>query len=57
MTRVTLVPKVDDAMEIKIIDQSISYIYKVVAKILANQIKGVMEGLVGESQTAFFQGK
>ena len=32
-------------------------IYKVIAKVLANWMEGVMDGLVGESQAAFIQGR
>ena len=55
MTWVTLIPTVDDAKEVKDY-RPISMVgctYKVIAKVLANQIKGVMSGLVGETQIAF----
>ena len=59
MTWVTLIPKFDDAHEMR--DywpiSMIGCIYKVVAKILANRPRRVMDGLVGETQTAFVQGR
>ena len=51
MTWVTLIPKIDDTKEMK--DYStismIGCIYKVVAKILTNRMRAVMDGLVGET--------
>ena len=59
MTWVTLIPKVDDAQEIKDYRpiSMVGCVYKVIVKILANRIKGVMNGLVGETQTAFVHGR
>ena len=59
MTWVTLIRKVDDGQEIKDYRpiSMVGCIYKVIVKILANRLKGVMNGLVGETQTAFVQGR
>ena len=58
MMLVTLIPKVDDAKEIREFKSKsmIGYIYKVMTKILANHLTSVMDGLVGETQSAFVQG-
>ena len=59
MTWVTLIPKIDDAKELKDYRpiSIIGCIYKVVAKLLANRLRSIMDGLVGETQTAFVQGQ
>ena len=59
MTWVTLIPKFDDACELKDYRpiSMIGCIYKVVAKILAKRMRGVMDGLVGETQIAFVQAR
>ena len=58
-TWVTLIAKFDSANKIKDFRSisMISCIYKVIAKILANRLRTVMNGLVGETQTAFIQGR
>ena len=58
MTWVTLTPKFNEAKEIKDFRpiSMIGCIYKVVVKVLANQLRKVMNGLVGETQTTFVQG-
>ena len=59
MTWVTLTPKIDEAKEIKDFRpiSMISCSYKVVAKVLANQLRSVMNGLVRETRMAFMQGR
>lgn len=59
MTWVTLIPKIDDAEEIQDYRpiSMIGCIYKVIAKVLANRMRSVMANLVGESQSAFVQGR
>ena len=55
MTWVSLAPKVDDAKEVKDYCpiNMIGCICKIIAKVLANRLTGVMDGLVGETQTTF----
>ena len=59
MTWVTLIPKFEGAVEI--IDfrpiSMVGCIYKVMAKVLANGLRNVIEGLVGETQTSFKEGR
>ena len=59
MTWVTFISKFEDAREMKDFRpiSMIGCIYNVVAKILANQLHRVMNGLVGKTQTAFVQGR
>ena len=58
MTWVTLIPKIDEAKEVKDFHliSMIGCLYKVVAKIFANRMRNVMDGLVGESETTFVHG-
>ena len=57
MTWVTLIPKIDEAKEIKDFRpiSMIGCIYKVVAKVLANRLRSMMPGLIGETQSAYVQ--
>ena len=59
MTWVVLVPKVDNAMEIKDFRpiSMVGCLYKIIAKILANRLKRVMPALVGETQSTFVSGR
>ena len=59
MTWVTLIPKREEAEEIKDYRpiSMIGCFYKVVAKILANRMKHVLLDLVGDTLTAFVQGR
>ena len=59
MTWVTLALKANDAKEIKDYRpiSMVVYVYKVVAKILANRISKVMGLLVSETQLTFVQGR
>ena len=59
MTWVTLAPKIDDVKEMKDYRpiSMVGCIYKTIPKVLANRIRHVMDGPVGETQTAFAQGQ
>ena len=52
-----MIPKFDGAIEMKDFRpiSMVGCVYKVIAKILARRIRGVMNNLVGEAQTAFLQ--
>ena len=58
ITWVTLILKVDEAVEVKDfrLIRMVGWLYKLVAKILANRLKKVMPTLVGETQFAFVGG-
>ena len=59
MTWVTLIPKFEGAIEIKDYRpiSMVGCVYKVIAKVLANRLRKVAGGLVGETQTTFVQGR
>ena len=59
VTWVTLIPKVEDAKEIKEFRpiSMVRSIYKVISKILPNRLRIVMPKLVGETQSAFVSGR
>ena len=56
---VTLVSAFEGAEEIKDFRpiSTVACVYKVIAKVLARRLKGVMPGLVGETQCAFVSGR
>ena len=58
-TFVTLIPKKRNASNIKDFRpiSLVGSVYKILAKVLANQLKRVLAGLVSESQNAFVGGK
>ena len=59
LTWVALIPKIDEAVEIKDYRpiSMVGCLYKLISKILANRVKLVMPGLVGETQSAFVSGR
>uniref|UniRef100_A0A2N9EUT4 Uncharacterized protein n=1 Tax=Fagus sylvatica TaxID=28930 RepID=A0A2N9EUT4_FAGSY len=58
-TFVTLIPKKQSAMNIKDFRpiSLIGSVYKILAKVLANRLRKVLDGLVSESQNAFVGGR
>ncbi|XP_016207070.1 uncharacterized protein LOC107647514 [Arachis ipaensis] len=59
VTWVTLVPKVEGAKEVKDFRpiSIVGCLYKVISKVLVRRMRSVMPGLVGQTQTAFVQGR
>ena len=59
MMWVTLIAKVEGVSSIKEFRpiNMVGSIYKVIAKVLANRMKGVIPKLVGETQSAFMSGR
>lgn len=58
MTWVTLIPKEVGSIEVEKMRplSMIGCLYKIISKILTWRLKGVMNELVGESETAFIEG-
>jgi hypothetical protein len=58
-TFVVLIPKKAGAIEIKNFRpiSLVGSMYKIISKVLANRLKGVLGGLLSQSQNAFIQGR
>ncbi|GKV05277.1 hypothetical protein SLEP1_g17307 [Rubroshorea leprosula] len=56
---ITLVPKVDNSQKIEEYRpiSLIGVVYKILAKILANRLKNVLDTIIGEQQMAFLRGR
>jgi len=59
MTWVTLIPKKKEAVDIKDFRpiSMVGCVYKVIAKVLSRRLRGVVQNLIGDSQTAFIRGR
>ena len=59
MTWVTLIPKKKEALDIKDFRpiSMVGCVYKVIVKILSRRLRGVVQDIVGGSQTAFISGR
>jgi hypothetical protein len=58
-TFISLIPKIPDASEMKDFCpiSLVGVIYKIIAKVLANKLKGVLEKVISKRQSAFIKGR